>query len=289
MISDLIYNNLLVLMFGIVAVVALGVLWAMPAVAPRTVKSMRLRRTLHDEGPAERMWATAQSLRPPSGVPFTEHVRGRLFGEGGQVHIQPDIERLLMVLSGALGTLFGAALTALFLPAALLPVFTLLGALLPRYVVDRYNRKRRAEVLADLPTAVRRLQLLVNATRSIPDSFNAAAEMGEGPLYDELRRAADIMVHSPWGPVLRELDVRNDLSLFGGLAAELEAAAKTNEALLPDIFRRLTDDLVFERETNLENHYARIPQRMSVAMVPFLLVAVVLAHVGPMALRAFVR
>jgi len=287
MLSDIIYNNLLVLMLGITAVVALGVLWAMPAASPRTVKSMRLRRTLHEEGGVERLWSVAQTMRPPSGVPLTEHVQNRLFGEGGQVRIDPDSEKLLMILSGVIGTFIGLVLMLLFLPAALVPVFTLVGALMPRYIVNRHNAQRRKAVLADLPTACQRLQLLVNATRSIPDSFDAAADMGEGALYDELRRAADIMVHSPWGPVMRELDVRNDLSLFSGLAAELEAAARTNEALLPDIFKRLSNDLVFERETFLENHYGRIPQRMSIAMVPFMLVAIVLANVGPMAIKAF--
>lgn len=216
-----------------------------------------------------------------------EHLRSRIVGEGGQVRVEREVELVLMIISATVigfGSLIYSFATRQ-IPTEAVPFIVLFGLFLPKLLINSHNSKRRKRVVADLPKACQRLQLIVNATGSVPSAFGTVADMGEGPLYDEFRRAGELMAITPWPTVLRELDVRNDLALFSGLASELETASRIDEKLLPKIFQRLTEDMVNERADMLEARYGQISQKMSLVMTPFLLIALLIASIGPSVVR----
>ncbi len=114
-----------------------------------------------------------------------------LYGkENGEFYLWADLTRMIALTWLLL--ILGIFLTVLAKEAVILLLALVLAMLTVYYYwtgVPEKVKKRDEEISAEYPELLSKLALLVNASMIVPEAWSKIAQNGQGPLYEEMRRA----------------------------------------------------------------------------------------------------
>lgn len=213
--------------------------------------------------------------------PLKRRLARGLFRDGdAKAPIVVENNDFLMLMRLVFGLVFGmiAGIMVILLNADTyflgLPIA---GFLLPMLVAGMYNRMRRGKMLAALPKAAVRLRTRVGAEARIVEAFSKAAENQKGPLWDEMRWASRQMADDLPFDIMKQIDIRNNITFFGPLAGDLERASKRNKDDMRNVFVGYMDRKLEADFVEKENKLGSLLTKVNTVMIPFLLFGMLLA------------
>jgi Flp pilus assembly protein TadB len=218
--------------------------------------------------------------------PFAERVTRLAYRDGkpeGDLELNSDF---LLFTRLALGLVLGAAgvLLAIVTGFPLLVIAGPLGFIGPVLYAILYNRNRRAKIALEVPPVLRQLETRVSAGLELRDAFARIAAGRSGGLYAELGWAAAQMANPAVRSyeVLRALDARTGLRLFGPLADSMERASRRGRRDELDVFLAYIGRLIADDEARRDTVIAGIGNKVILGMFPFLLAGLIASVIGPL-------
>jgi hypothetical protein len=183
------------------------------------------------------------------------------------------------IVAGSLGLLL-AVITG-FPPLVILGPA---GFIVPIVYAMVHNRERRKRIMAEVPPVMRQLETRVSAGLDLRESFVRIAAGRPTGLYAELGWAAAQMANPAVSSydVLRALDARTGLRLWGPLADQMERAVRRGRRDETDVFLAYVGRLVADDEAKRDAAIAGIGNKVIVAMFPFLFGGLLASVVGPL-------
>lgn len=202
---------------------------------------------------------------------------------GGELDTNSDFLLFSRIAAGSISTALGLLLAVL----TGIPPLVLLapaGFILPAIYAIYHNRERQKRMAAEVPPILRQLETRVSAGLDLRESFVRIAAGRPTGLYAELGWAAAQMANPSISTydVLRTLDVRTGLRLWGPLADQMERAIRRGRRDETDVFLAYVGRLVSDDEAKRDAMIAGIGNKVIVAMFPFLFGGLLASVIGPL-------
>lgn len=167
---------------------------------------------------------------------------------------------------------------------ALLVVSFFAGRMLPEVYLRRRIRRRARQVERALPDSLDLLVVCVEGGLSLEGALAKVAERTRGPLADELRLALqEISLGAPRRDVLRNLIERTAAPSLGILVNAIMQAERMGTSVAV-ILRTQAEQLRVKRRQEAEEKARKAPIKMVPIIVVFILPALFIMIMGPMAL-----
>jgi len=161
-----------------------------------------------------------------------------------------------------------ALLVAVGMPAA--------GFFVPDALLERRARRRRRRLLAALPDAFDLLAVGATSGRSPAAGFAELAQVGEGPLVDEMRMTvAELSCGQPLSQTLQSLRERVPGGEIATLCAAIERSRRFGSPLA-DQLRRQSGSLRRDQRRAVEEHAARAAPKIQLVVALVLVPSVLL-------------
>lgn len=217
--------------------------------------------------------------------PLAERITRLAYRDGrGNSDLETNSDFLLFTRI-ALGTILGIVglLLTLITGFPLLVIAGPLGFIAPVLYAMFYNRQRRARIAADVPAVLRQLETRVSAGLDLREAFRRIAAGRTTGLYAELGWAAAQMANPTASPyeVLRTLDARGGLRLWGPLADQMERASRRGRRDEIDVFLAYIGRLISDDEARRDAVIAGVANKVILAMFPFLITGLFASVIGP--------
>jgi Flp pilus assembly protein TadB len=217
--------------------------------------------------------------------PFAERLTRLAYRDG---RAESDLETgsdFLLFTRIALGTILGLVglLASALTSFPLLIILGPLGFIAPVLYAMLYNRQRRTKIAADVPAVMRQLETRVSAGLDLRESFRRVAAGRTGGLYAELGWASAQMSNPSvsYYDVLRSLDARSGLRLWGPLADQMERASRRGRRDEIDVFLAYIGRIIEDDEARRDAVIAGVANKVILAMFPFLIAGLFASVIGP--------
>lgn len=218
--------------------------------------------------------------------PFGERVTRLAYRDGrpgGELDTESDFLLFARIAIGAISTALGILLAVLtgFPPLVLLAPA---GFVFPAVYAIYHNRERLKKMTAEVPPVMRQLETRVSAGLDLRESFVRISAGRPTGLYAELAWAAAQMANPSISTydILRTLDARTGLHLWGPLADQMERAIRRGRRDETDVFLAYIGRLVSDDEAKRDAMIAGIGNKVIVAMFPFLFGGLLASVIGPL-------
>ncbi len=238
--------------------------------------------------PAARKWAERVAAMTPGAV---REGLSRSLEQAGRAPSQAGMVLLTRLLSGALGLFAGAALAiAAQAPPALVALACLFGlmlaSLLPAMRLTQAIAERRREIARALPDTLDLLVTTVEAGLGFEAALARVSEGREDPLAIEIRLALARMRYGETrGEALREMGRRTGVGDVARFASAIAQADELGTAV-GGVLRAQSSLLRRLRLLRSEEAAAKVPVKMLIPMVMFIMPGLFLLVLGPAVLRA---
>lgn len=217
--------------------------------------------------------------------PFAERLARLAYRDG---RAGSDLETgsdFLLFTRIALGTILGLVglLASALTGFPLLIILGPLGFIAPVLYAMLYNRQRRTKIAADVPAVMRQLETRVSAGLDLRESFRRVSAGRTGGLYAELGWASAQMSNPSvsYYDVLRSLDARSGLRLWGPLADQMERASRRGRRDEIDVFLAYIGRIIEDDEAKRDAVIAGVANKVILAMFPFLIAGLFASVIGP--------
>jgi hypothetical protein len=275
--SPLANSNLVIFVLSAAAVALGAVLFYTPQMQDIYLRSGRSERAnLLDRliRPARQLRGSEQAL----GI----NLQNQLFRDGKLDNPIDDTSEVFFLVRFVMAFVMFCAGFVLMIGLGGEPLLLGLGAVgyfLPIIFAKLHNRGRAKKIEKELPAALQRLQTRVAANGNIPEAFRKVSELREGPLYSELDWAYRQM-NIPGADMfetLKRLDDRCGSRFWAPLAEQIKRAKKRGDKSLQETFQNYVERRLEKEISKIEQKAEGVVTRLSVAMTPFLLLAVLLS------------
>lgn len=230
--------------------------------------------------------AHAKKIKSPA---YRAKLEENLKTAGLSRELNPDEFIGLQILWGILFpfvmVFFNFAL-GLELPNMAIMLFGCIGFIFPNLYMSDAKKKRNFEILIDLPFFVDLLALTTEAGMDFIGAIQRIVEKApDSTLAQELQEMlAEIRVGSSRAEALRNLSDRIDLSEIMSLVAVIIDADQAGVAI-HQVLKDQSEQMRLERFVRAEKAGARASQSMMIPMVLFIVPAVFITVLGPVALN----
>lgn len=218
--------------------------------------------------------------------PLAERVARLAYRDGrpnGELDTSSDFLLFSRIAAGAISSALGILLAVLtgFPPLVLLAPA---GFIVPVVYAMYHNRERQKQMAAEVPPVMRQLETRVSAGLELRESFVRIAVGRPTGLYAELGWAAAQMANPAISSyeVLRALDARTGLRVWGPLADQMERAIRRGRRDETDVFLAYVGRLVSDDDAKRDAMIAGIGNKVIVAMFPFLFGGLLASVIGPL-------
>jgi len=217
--------------------------------------------------------------------PFSERITRLAYRDGRPESDLETTSDFLLFTRIALGTILGVVglLLTVVTGFPLLVVLGPLGFIAPVLYAMLYNRQRRAKIAKDVPQVMRQLETRVSAGLDLREAFRRVAAGRTGGLYAELGWASAQMANPSISSyeVLRSLDARSGLRLWGPLADQMERAGRRGRRDEIDVFLAYIGRIIEDDEAKRDAVIAGVANKVILAMFPFLIAGLFASVIGP--------
>ena len=217
--------------------------------------------------------------------PFAERLARLAYRDG---RVGSDLETgsdFLLFTRIALGTILGIVglLASALTGCPLLVILGPLGFIAPVLYAMLYNRQRRTKIATDVPAVMRQLETRVSAGLDLRESFRRVSAGRASGLYAELGWASSQMSNPSvsYYDVLRTLDARSGLRLWGPLADQMERASRRGRRDEIAVFLAYIGRIIEDDEAKRDAVIAGVANKVILAMFPFLIAGLFASVIGP--------
>ncbi|MBI2303765.1 MAG: type II secretion system F family protein [Chloroflexi bacterium] len=161
----------------------------------------------------------------------------------------------------------------------------ILGIRLPDFWLSRKIKSRQDRIRKSLPDALDLITICIEAGYGLDAALAKVGEKTKGPLADEIGRALlEINLGKPRSQALRDMAQRVRVSEFQSFIATIIQAEQMGVSIA-DIMRVHSDSMRIKRRQEAEEQAMKAPVKMLFPLVLFILPAMFIVILGPVAMR----
>jgi Flp pilus assembly protein TadB len=231
-----------------------------------------------------RLGRAVRQLRQPERS-ITENLVATLYRDGSRDG--PILERsdafLFIQIALAVGVGLVALLAYLFLSATpFVLTAPVAGYLVPMYLAERHNRRRRKAIETALPRVLSKLDMRIASGMQMPTAIRSVLRHIDGPIAGELDWAARQMTLASadsW-TVLRDLGDRTGVVEFRTLATIMQRSSRSSAADARKAFSAFVAKVRSQADREKETRLEKLESKVTTIVTPPLLGALMSSAFG---------